>query len=74
MSDTGNPLEISRDIRLDGDRALRASVGEFGFTITEDEVFVVIPDRFGNSTLYNFSHPDWDRVVELLASTRCESI
>jgi hypothetical protein len=72
MSDHDDPLEISRDVRLDGDRALRVSVGMFGFTITDNQVWVSIPDRFGNPAAYNFSHADWDRIMELIPGVRAE--
>lgn len=59
--------EISNDIRLDGDRELRASVGIVGITITDEQVWLSIPDRFGNSTAYNFSHTDWTRIVAMIS-------
>ncbi|WP_157118417.1 hypothetical protein [Mycobacterium sherrisii] len=56
----------SYDIRLEGDRALHASVGMFGLSTTPELVCVSIPDPYGNSTVYNFTLADWARIVDLI--------
>jgi hypothetical protein len=58
--------DSSYDIRIEGDRELRASVGMLGITITAEQVWLSIPDRYGHPTAYNFAPFDWARIVELI--------
>lgn len=58
----------SYDIRLEGDRALHASVGMFGLSITPELVCVSVPDPYGNSTVYRFTLADWARIADLINS------
>ena len=55
--------EYATDIA--GDPELHTSKGTVCIDVGDAEVDIDLPDRFGVSTLYNFSRKDWDRMLDM---------
>lgn len=50
---------------ISGNPELRTSSGTVGIDVGDDEVEILVPDRFGYSTFYHFTRADWDKVLEM---------
>lgn len=54
--------------KVSGDPELPTSVGTADIEVDYQTrgVSIGLPDRFGHSTSYNFTGPDWDRIVKMI--------